>query len=167
MSPPAGPREIAMTTVSGSTSTAPGVTSTPSNAGTSSTGGTTTASTAAAASINFNDFLQMMIAEMKNQDPTNPSDPTQYLTQMAQFSNVQQGILTNTTLNSMLTTSSLDQAENLIGKSVTSADGTTSGTVQSVALSSSGTPTATLTSGTTLTLDNTVTVGKAATAAAS
>ena len=103
-----------MTTVSGSTSTTSGVTSTSSTTGASSTGATTTASSAAAASINFNDFLQMMIAEMKNQDPTNPSDPTQYLTQMAQFSNVQQGILTNTTLNSMLTTNSLDQAENLI-----------------------------------------------------
>ena len=147
-----------MTTVSGSTSTTPGVTSTSSTTGASSTSPTTTASSAAAASINFNDFLQMMIAEMKNQDPTNPSDPTQYLTQMAQFSNVQQGILTNTSLNTLLTTSSLDQAENLIGKTVTSSDGTTTGTVKSVALSSSGSPTATFTNGSTLTLDNTVTV---------
>ena len=58
----------------------------------------------------------------------------------------------------MLTTTSLDQAENLIGKTVSSADGSTSGVVKSVALSSSGSPTATLTSGATLTLDNTVTI---------
>ena len=137
------------TTVSGTT---------PTTSGTSSPSNTTAASSAAAASINFNDFLQMMIAEMQNQDPTNPSDPTTYLTQMAQFSNVQQGILTNSTLTSMLTTTSLDQAENLIGKTVSSADGSTSGVVKSVALSSSGSPTATLTSGATLTLDNTVTI---------
>ena len=145
-----------MTTVSGTSSTTSGTSS-----ASSTSSATTAASSAAAASINFNDFLQMMIAEMKNQDPTNPSDPTQYLTQIAQFSNVQQGIVTNTTLNSMLTTSSLDQAENLIGKTVTSADGTTTGTVASVALSSSGNPTATLTNGATLTLDNTVTISAA------
>lgn len=138
-----------MTTVSGTT---------PATSGSASTNATTAASSAATAAINFNDFLQMMIAEMKNQDPTNPSDPTQYLTQMAQFSNVQQGILTNSTLSSLLTTSSLTQAENLIGKTVSSADGSTAGVVKSVALSSSGNPTATLTSGATLKLDNTVTI---------
>ena len=52
---------------------------------------------------------------------TNPSDPTQYLAQISQMSAVQQGILTNTKLDSMLTQSSLAQADsritNLTGRS--------------------------------------------------
>lgn len=130
--------------------------STPSAA--SPAAGTTTAATAAAATLNFNSFLQLMIAQLKNQDPTNPTDPTSYLTQISQMAGVQQGILTNTKLDSMLTQTSLTQAEGAIGKVVTSADGTTSGTVTSVALGSTGTVTAKLDNGKTLTLDNTVTV---------
>ncbi len=149
-----------MTTVPPTTSS--GVTSTA-----SSTSATTTASTAAAATLNFNSFLQLMVAELQNQDPTNPTDPTQYLTQISQMSGVQQSVLTNTKLDSMLTQSSLTQAEGAIGKVVSSADGSTTGTVQSVKLASDGSVTATLDTGKTLTLDNTVTVGAALAAATS
>jgi flagellar basal-body rod modification protein FlgD len=145
-----------MTSVSSSTATGSNVT--PPAATAPVTSPTTTGSTAAAASVDFNSFLQMMIAEMKNQDPTNPSDPTQYLTQIAQFSNVQQGILTNTKLDSMLTATSLTQAESIIGKTVSSASGAVSGTVASVALTGGGNATATLTDGSTLALDSTVKV---------
>ena len=37
-------------------------------------------------------FLQLLVAQMKNQDPTNPSDPTQFVTQLAQFSELEQVI---------------------------------------------------------------------------
>jgi len=136
-----------MTSVSSSTATGSNVT--PPAATAPVTSPTTTGSTAAAASVNFNSFLQ---------DPTNPSDPTQYLTQIAQFSNVQQGILTNTKLDSMLTATSLTQAESIIGKTVSSASGAVSGTVASVALTGGGNATATLTDGSTLALDSTVKV---------
>jgi flagellar basal-body rod modification protein FlgD len=33
-------------------------------------------------------FLQLLVAQMKNQDPTKPADPTEYLSQLAQFSTV-------------------------------------------------------------------------------
>jgi len=36
------------------------------------------------------DFLQILVAEFENQDPTSPSDPTQYATQMVEFSNLGQ-----------------------------------------------------------------------------
>lgn len=147
-----------MTTVSPTSATGTGTTTS-----SSSTAATTTASTAAAAQLNFNSFLTLMIAQMKNQDPTSPTDPSQYLTQISQMSAVQQGVLTNTKLDSMLTQSSLTQAEGAIGKSVTSADGSTSGTVTSVKLASDGSVTATLVGGKTLTLDNTVTVAAAGT----
>ncbi len=37
---------------------------------------------------NQNTFLQLMISELQNQDPTNPTDGTQFITQLAQFSSV-------------------------------------------------------------------------------
>lgn len=41
-------------------------------------------------SIQVNDFLNLMITQMTNQDFTNPTDDTQYLTQMAQFATMSQ-----------------------------------------------------------------------------
>jgi flagellar basal-body rod modification protein FlgD len=35
---------------------------------------------------NQNVFLQLLVAQLKNQDPSNPSDGTQFITQLAQFS---------------------------------------------------------------------------------
>ena len=139
-----------MTTAVGSTTPLTNTTTNPTS---------TTASTAAQATVDYNSFLQLLVQELKNQDPTSPSDPTQYLSQIATFSNVQQAVQTNSTLNSLLTTSSLSQAEGAIGKTVSSADGTVSGKVTSVALSSSGVATATLANGSTLNLDSTVTFG--------
>ncbi|MGL4715339.1 MAG: flagellar hook assembly protein FlgD [Aeromonas sp.] len=36
-----------------------------------------------------NEFLQMMVAQIQNQDPTNPLDGAEYVTQLAQFSMVE------------------------------------------------------------------------------
>ncbi|MCL1050887.1 flagellar biosynthesis protein FlgD [Shewanella abyssi] len=36
-----------------------------------------------------NEFMTLMIAQIKNQDPTNPIDGTEYVTQLAQFSQVE------------------------------------------------------------------------------
>src|SRR5215470_13973527 len=35
-----------------------------------------------------NQFLTLMLAQLKNQDPMKPQDPTQFLSQLAQFSTV-------------------------------------------------------------------------------
>jgi flagellar basal-body rod modification protein FlgD len=102
--------------------------------------------------------LQLLIAELQNQDPTQPTDPTQYMSQLASFSQVEQQVQTNTTLSAMLTSSTLSQADSLIGKSLTSSDGTTTGTVASVTIASDGTATATLTNGSTMSLANGITI---------
>lgn len=115
-------------------------------------------SVASATTVDYNAFLQLLVQEMKNQDPTQPSDPTQYLGQLASFSNVEQVIQTNNKLDSLLTASSFSQADGVIGKTVTSADGTQSGQVVSVALGSGGAATATLADGSTLALGSGVTV---------
>ena len=35
-------------------------------------------------------FLKLLVAQMKNQDPFNPQDPTQYVTQLSQFTTMEQ-----------------------------------------------------------------------------
>lgn len=35
-------------------------------------------------------FLQLLVAQIKNQDPLNPSDGTQFLSQLAQFTELEQ-----------------------------------------------------------------------------
>ena len=74
---------------------------------------------AASASVGYNDFLQLLIAQMKNQDPTSPTDMAQYMSQFAQLSQVEQSIQTNAKLDTLLSTSALSQAEGMIGRTVT------------------------------------------------
>ncbi|MCW6508526.1 flagellar hook assembly protein FlgD [Lichenifustis flavocetrariae] len=125
----------------------------------SSAGSSASSTSSSSPTVDYNSFLQLLIQEMKNQDPTSPTDPTQYMSQLASFSNVEQGVQTNSKLSTLLTTSSLTQAENLIGKTIaSSSNSSVSGVVQSVALATDGTAKATLANGTKITLDNTITV---------
>ncbi len=118
---------------------------------------TATSTSSATPNINYNEFLQLLITEMKNQDPTSPMDPTQSVSQIATFSQVEQQVQTNATLTAMMTSQALSQADSLIGRNVTSPDGSISGQVSSVTVSSSGT-TANLSNGQTLQLGTGVTV---------
>ena len=43
-----------------------------------------------AALANEDTFLQLLVAQIKNQDPTNPTDSVTFLTQLAQFSQLEQ-----------------------------------------------------------------------------
>jgi len=88
--------------------------------------------------VDYQSFLKLLIAEMKNQDPTKPMDSTQYVAQLATFSQVEQSVQTNTKLDQIMQSSALSQADALIGRSITSADGKTTGVVASVKLASNG-----------------------------
>jgi len=87
---------------------------------------------------------------LKNQDPTNPTDSTEFLSQLASFSSVEQQIQTNAKLEALLTSSQLGEATNLIGKTVTYADGTKTGSVDTVYLDGAGKIIAELDDGTSL-----------------
>lgn len=68
-----------------------------------------------------NEFMQLLITQLQNQDPTNPQDNTEYIAQLAQFSSLE-GIQTlNETVNkfstSLQSTQAL-QASSLVGRSV-------------------------------------------------
>jgi flagellar basal-body rod modification protein FlgD len=127
------------------------------NAATSSTTSAATSSAVSAPSVDYNAFLKLLITQLKNQDPTEPMDTGQFLSQLASFSNVEQGIQTNQKLDSLLTASSLDHADGAIGHTVTSADGEITGIVTSVKITSEG-AVATLDSGDTLLLGPGITV---------
>ncbi|ASV84806.1 MULTISPECIES: flagellar hook assembly protein FlgD [Ochrobactrum] len=93
---------------------------------------------AAKASVDYNSFLKLLVTQMQNQDPTQPMDATQYVSQLATFSNVEQAVQMNSKLETLIANSSLSQAEGWIGRTLTSADGTVSGVVKSVTIQSSG-----------------------------
>ncbi len=52
--------------------------------------------------VDFNTFLKLLVAQLKNQDPLNPLDGTQFTGQIAQFSALEQQINTNNYLSSIL-----------------------------------------------------------------
>ena len=102
------------------------------------TGANQTSQQTSKTAVDYQSFLKLLIAEMKNQDPTKPMDSTQYVAQLATFSQVEQSVQTNTKLDQIMQSSALSQADAIIGRSITSADGKTTGTVASVTLASSG-----------------------------
>lgn len=57
------------------------------------------------------DFMQMLVAELQNQDPTNPQDSSAFVTQLAQITQVEQTTDINTNLQNLL--SSQNSAANL------------------------------------------------------
>lgn len=117
-----------------------------------------TATDAAKASLDYNAFLKLLLAQMQNQDPLKPMDSTEYVSQLATFSNVEQGLKINTKLDQLLILSNLAQASSAVGSSITSADGATTGTVKSVKVDDSG-ATAILTDGKQVKIESGVTFG--------
>lgn len=84
----------------------------------SSSGGAATATTAATAASSQDMFLQLLVAQLKYQDPLNPVDGTTFVTQLAEFQQLDQSISTGTDVSSILT-----DLNGLVGNT-----GTTTGT---------------------------------------
>ena len=81
------------------------------------------------------DFLKLMVAQMKNQDPMNPSDDKDNIAQMAQFSSLEQITNLATATQKLADSMQMTQTLGLIGHTVsyTNADGTPlTGTVSAV-----------------------------------
>ncbi len=123
----------------------------------STTAAAAKATSSVAAKLNAETFLQLFMTQLKNQDPTKPMDGTEYVSQLATLSQVEQATQTNKKLDSLLTSSFLDQADSLVGKTITSSDGNSSGVVQSVKVTSDG-ALATLTDGRNVLLESGISV---------
>ena len=89
---------------------------------TATTQTTTTAADPASQALGKDAFLKLLMAQLKNQDPLQPTDGTQFVTQLATFSQVEQSVAQSTTLSSIATQLqglSNAQASGLVGKTVT------------------------------------------------
>lgn len=95
-------------------------------------------SAASKAAMDYDAFLQLLITQMKNQDPTSPMDPSEQMAQLASFSVVEQALQTNAKLDALLTSAALSQADAMIGHTVTSADGKVSGEVVALTIVTGG-----------------------------
>ncbi len=89
-------------------------------------------------------FMQLLVAQIKNQDPLNPTDSSESIAQMAQFSSLEQMQNLNTTMTNIYnyqTTNTLVSNAALIGKTVTALDSegnTVTGKINAVGLSDDG-----------------------------
>ncbi len=71
---------------------------------------------------NYNDFLKLLMTQLKNQDPTSPMDTNQFTSQLVQYSSVEQQIATNTSLTQLIQLTQggeVLQSSSLVGKPVT------------------------------------------------
>ncbi len=75
--------------------------------------------------VSVDNFLQLMIAQLKNQDFMNPTDDTQYVTQLAQFATMQQ-------MTEMAYYATSSYAMSLVGKDVTIASMSIGGKVDKI-----------------------------------
>jgi len=118
-------------------------TGTGTGATTGATGASSSSSTSAAASgtggvsLGSTDFLTLMLAQLKNQDPTSPVDSNAFLSQLAELSTVEGIQNLNSSFNTLatsLTSSQALQASSLLGHQalVTSSSATTTTNGQAV-----------------------------------
>jgi flagellar basal-body rod modification protein FlgD len=97
-------------------------------------------STASLSGIGQDQFLQLLIAQLKNQDPLSPVDNSQFITQLASLNTVQGLQDLNASFAQQLKLQQLSQGADLIGKTIsylpTGATETRTGQVSSVEVQS-------------------------------
>lgn len=87
-----------------------------------------TAAISSNAQIGIEDFMRILVAQLSNQDPLKPMDNTEFVTQLAQFTSLQQTQEINTKLTDLLSGQSAAQSVGMLGRTV---DFVTSGASQS------------------------------------
>ena len=89
-----------------------------------------------------NDFLKLMVAQLQAQNPLEPSNGTEYISELAQFSQLEQTTNIAQSSSQSATAQQVAQAVGLIGHTVSYVDPTTGasvqGPVQSVEITSTG-----------------------------
>jgi flagellar basal-body rod modification protein FlgD len=95
--------------------------------------------------LEFESLLKIILTQLTYQDPLKPLENSEFVSQLAQFSQLQQTQSLNDQITSLLAAQSATQATSLLGRTVDIASGsnTVSGKVDSVSFTS-GQPTITL-----------------------
>src|SRR6202453_4145713 len=73
-------------------------------------------------SSNFGDFLNLLMTQLQNQDPTSPMDANSFTSELVEFSSVEQQINTNTSLTQLIQltqAADVTQSSAILGKQVT------------------------------------------------
>ena len=98
--------------------------------------------------LTFQSLLGIILTQLTYQDPLKPLDNFQFVSQLAQFAQLQQGQSLNDQITALLSSQASAQATSLLGRTVdlinSSTDATASGKVSGVSFST-GTPQLTLT----------------------
>ncbi|MGH7066979.1 MAG: flagellar hook assembly protein FlgD [Acetobacteraceae bacterium] len=97
--------------------------STPSSSATANAAAAAAAGNTALSSLtsNFGDFLNLLMTQLQNQDPSNPMDPNQFTSELVEFASVEQQINTNSSLTQLISltqSGQLMQSTAMVGKSV-------------------------------------------------
>jgi flagellar basal-body rod modification protein FlgD len=85
----------------------------------SNTGTSSTSATDSLASISQTEFLQLLLAQLQNQNPLDPMSDTDFATQLASLSEVGSLDSVNTSVNDLLQVQQLSSASDLIGTNAT------------------------------------------------
>ena len=111
----------------------------PTTSAASPAGATQSAATAAASTPDVSEgmFLQLLVAQLKNQDPTKPADPTQFIGELAQFSELEQDISINGNVQTIAT--DVNRLASAAGSSSAASSPGSAAAASSTGASSSGT----------------------------
>jgi flagellar basal-body rod modification protein FlgD len=101
-----------------------------------------TSNSTTAQELSPNEFLKLLVSQLQNQDPLNPTDQSQFVGELAQMQSVSELQQMNTTLTASSSQGSTSSALAMLGRTVTWVDSQTSSTstgiVSAVLLTSSG-----------------------------
>jgi flagellar basal-body rod modification protein FlgD len=73
--------------------------------------------------LEYESFLKLLVAQLKQQDPMNPVDTTTYISQVAQLSAVEQSVAQTKSIERLVASSRFAEAGSLLGQRVVAADG--------------------------------------------
>jgi len=106
--------------VTATTNSLNSIASTPSTTATSSS--TTSSGSGSSTSSIYSTFINLLTTQLKNQDPTNPTDTTQFTNQLISLSNLEQQTQSNSLLQQLVTNSNVSQissASSFVGTNIT------------------------------------------------
>ncbi|MBN2068699.1 MAG: hypothetical protein JW739_03595 [Opitutales bacterium] len=100
------------------------------------------ATSQSAQTLGSEDFLKLLAVQLQNQDPLDPMDDTEFISQMANFSSLEAMQELNTSFDDFSASQAVMGAQDYLGKQVTLADSDSSsvvsGVVDSVNIDSDG-----------------------------